>query len=162
MPGYFTVDHNIGNSVSAKAVGSVKASCHFPCCKQARNRSSIGPQDMKTGIHLDAAHGVVNGRFDPDGIKRWCLKWCWHLRAVTPKVFINACLLKGGVTCHGCTEGRCRKSCLGGQGIQIIALRQKVLVGISLNGREGTADALVKHQIGICMFLIQNSGRYDI
>ena len=90
LPGYFTVDDNIRNTVSAKTVGTVNASGYFPGGEKAGNRSSVGSQDMHLGIDPYAAHGMMNGRFDTYRIERRRLESGCHLRTATPEVFINA------------------------------------------------------------------------
>ena len=59
--GNATKDDDVGNGITAEAVGTMDAAGYLARCVQAGDNLSVDADDLCFGVDLNSAHGVVYG-----------------------------------------------------------------------------------------------------
>ena len=152
--------HDVGLSVAAEAVAAVHAARDFTRGEETRDGLAFLVEDLRLGVDLQTAHGVVNGGLNLDGPVRSLVESGRHVG--TAELRVLAGLLVGGVLLERGFKRVGRKVRGGGEFLDVLARDGEAHLDVALDELGLGADAVVPDDPGELAGLLQFVGGHDV
>ena len=127
----------------------------FTRSEEARNDLALGVVDLGLGVDLDAAHGVVDGRRDHDGVERSLIEVARHVGAAEGVLAGSLALLPG---VDGGLEFGGGNAHLAGDFFNRGAGDAVGLLDVLVRGLQGLLHVGVEEEVGHAVLLLEDGG----